>query len=125
MEPQKLIVVTPLELKAMIADAVTSALNHQTTALSPANRDEWGGVPLAQEVLKLAESTIYSNIHLIPHQKRHGRLYFNRGQLLDYLAGGGVTVPTEFAEDARRLVRSRQKRHGKSALPKPSTRHCS
>jgi hypothetical protein len=113
MEAQKVIVVSPHELRLLINDAVSSALTHQGTSLSySTDREEWGGIPLAQEILKLAESTIYANIRRIPHEKKHGRLYFNRGQLLDYLAGKSSAAPAEFERDIGRLSHSRQKRRG-------------
>ena len=39
----------------------------------------------AAEFLNVSRQTIYQNIAKIPHRKRHGRLYFFRTELADYL----------------------------------------
>ncbi|MFD2937253.1 helix-turn-helix domain-containing protein [Spirosoma flavum] len=40
----------------------------------------------AAEFLNVSRQTIYQNIAKIPHRKRHGRLYFFKSELLDYLS---------------------------------------
>ncbi len=47
-------------------------------------------VAQASILLGIAEKTLYSNISKIPHLKRHGRLYFRREELIDYLESGRV-----------------------------------
>lgn len=51
---------------------------------------EVGGVELAQEITRLSQSRIYSLVSErgIPHSKRGGRLYFNRAELLAWVAVG-------------------------------------
>ncbi|WP_420146950.1 helix-turn-helix domain-containing protein [Spirosoma sp.] len=39
----------------------------------------------AADFLKVSRQTIYQNITKIPHRKRHGRLYFFKAELADYL----------------------------------------
>ncbi|GAB4020223.1 hypothetical protein GCM10028808_60640 [Spirosoma migulaei] len=39
----------------------------------------------ASTILGIAIGTIYQNIEVIPHYKKHGRLYFFENELLDYL----------------------------------------
>ncbi|MBN8821316.1 MULTISPECIES: helix-turn-helix domain-containing protein [unclassified Spirosoma] len=49
----------------------------------------------AAKVLGIAPGTVYQNISQIPHQKRHGRLYFYKPELLAYLnSGSPVDVST-------------------------------
>jgi predicted DNA-binding transcriptional regulator AlpA len=49
-----------------------------------------GGVELAQEVTHLSKSRIYVLVseRAIPHAKRGNRLYFNRAELLEWVAAG-------------------------------------
>ena len=49
-----------------------------------------GGVELAQEVTHLSKSRIYVLVseRAIPHAKRGNRLYFNRQELLEWVAAG-------------------------------------
>lgn len=39
----------------------------------------------AADFLNVSRQTIYQNIAKIPHRKRHGRLYFFRTELAEYL----------------------------------------
>ena len=39
----------------------------------------------AAEFLNVSRQTIYQNIAKIPHRKRHGRLYFFKSELSEYL----------------------------------------
>ncbi len=90
----KVILTSPLELKAIVADAVAAALEYQQPRPTTAQTDN-EEVPLnvegAAEFLGITKQTVYQNIDKIPHRKRFGRLYFFRAELLAYLnAGEGV-----------------------------------
>ena len=79
-------------------------LNLSDRAINPevppvTDPDEWGPISLAVEVLGLAKPTIYANLDKIPNTKRHGRLYFNRRALLNYLASGQRKTSGELAEE--------------------------
>lgn len=52
------------------------------------DRQEWGNISFASKILGLSPSTIYQRLDRIPHAKQGGKLFFNRGQLLDYLNDG-------------------------------------
>lgn len=42
----------------------------------------------AADFLNVSKQTIYQNIGRIPHRKRHGKLYFFRPELAEYLNKG-------------------------------------
>ena len=49
-----------------------------------------GGIELAQEVTRLSKARLYTLVseRSIPHAKRGNRLYFNRAELLEWVANG-------------------------------------
>jgi acetate kinase len=47
------------------------------------------GVSIACEELGTKAQTIYQNIDKIPHRKIHGKLYFNRVELQEYIRNEG------------------------------------
>jgi excisionase family DNA binding protein len=51
---------------------------------------EVGGIELAQEVTRLSKPRIYALVSArdIPHAKRGNKLYFNRTELLEWVAAG-------------------------------------
>ena len=49
------------------------------------DEDKFIGVQEAASFLNIKRQTVYQNIDKIPHEKRHGRLYFTRRQLRNYL----------------------------------------
>jgi hypothetical protein len=51
---------------------------------------EVGGIGLAQEVTRLSKARIYALVSArdIPHSKRGNRLYFNRGELIEWVSAG-------------------------------------
>jgi excisionase family DNA binding protein len=53
-----------------------------------------GGIGLAQEVTGLSKNTIYALVSKreIPHSKRGNKLYFNRAELLLWVAAGNRAV---------------------------------
>jgi hypothetical protein len=48
------------------------------------------GVQVACEELGTKPPTVYSNIDNIPHRKLHGKLYFNRAELQEYIKNEGA-----------------------------------
>lgn len=57
---------------------------------SPAATYEVGGLELAQEITRLSKPRIYALVSArgIPHAKRGNKLYFNRSELLSWVAAG-------------------------------------
>ena len=51
---------------------------------------EVGGLDLACEITRLSKARIYALVseREIPHSKRGNKLYFDRAELLDWIAGG-------------------------------------
>jgi predicted DNA-binding transcriptional regulator AlpA len=60
----------------------------RTTAAAPS--PEIGGIELAQQITSLSKARIYALVSAreIPHSKRGNKLYFNRAELLDWVAAG-------------------------------------
>jgi hypothetical protein len=56
----------------------------------PPNVPEIGGLELAQEITRLSKARLYALVSSrgIPHSKRGNKLYFNRAELLSWVAGG-------------------------------------
>jgi hypothetical protein len=56
----------------------------------PANTPEIGGLELAQEITRLSKARLYALVSSrgIPHSKRGNKLYFNRTELLAWVADG-------------------------------------
>lgn len=57
---------------------------------TPPRADEVGGIELACSVTRLSKARIYTLVseRAIPHAKRGNRLYFNRTELLAWVAEG-------------------------------------
>jgi hypothetical protein len=47
------------------------------------------GVKVAMEELNWKEQTVYQNIDKLPKKKLHGKLYFNRAELQEYIRNEG------------------------------------
>lgn len=60
----------------------------RTTAAVPAT--EVGGIELAQQLTRLSKPRLYALVSArgIPHAKRGNKLYFNRAELLEWVAAG-------------------------------------
>ena len=73
------------DLRAVVRHEVKQALG--TTA--PA-APEVGGIELAREVTRLSKPRLYALVSAreIPHAKRGNKLYFNRAELLAWVAAG-------------------------------------
>ena len=48
------------------------------------------GIAVAVQELGLQPQSIYQQIRRIPHRKMFGKLYFNRRELREFLANGGL-----------------------------------
>lgn len=107
MEPQKIVVTTVLELKAIVADAVAAALKYQqpsqTETVEP-DSDEWVGIDEAAEILYLAKPTVYANRRKIPHSKKHGQLYFKPSELRACIASGKKKTLKELEKEAESAI---------------------
>lgn len=80
-------------IRPIIIDAVLDALEGIKLPTPPtpnADRDRWEqGVGVAVEETGLKAQSVYQNIEKIPHRKVHGKLYFNRVQLREYIEKEG------------------------------------
>lgn len=78
-----------VEYAQLLAD-IRAMLQADVTQNSAPITPEVGGIELAQEVTRLSQSRIYSLVSErgIPHSKRGNRLYFNRTELLNWVAQG-------------------------------------
>lgn len=81
------------DLKEVVIECVSSCLKYQ--AQNPNNpsienpeRYEQG-VKVAMEELNWKEQTVYQNIDKLPKKKLHGKLYFNRQELQEYIRNEG------------------------------------
>jgi excisionase family DNA binding protein len=72
-------------LEALALEALQCLRN---TAAAPA--PEVGGIELAQQVTRLSKPRLYALVSAreIPHAKRGNKLYFNRAELLAWVAAG-------------------------------------
>lgn len=73
------------DLRATIRHEITQALAGATP-----QKSDIGGLALAREITRLSESRIYALVSTrqIPHSKRGNKLYFNRAELLAWVATG-------------------------------------
>jgi hypothetical protein len=62
--------------------------NQQPVTLPDYNKYEQG-VKVAMEELNWKEQTVYQNIDKLPKKKLHGKLYFNRAELQEYIKNEG------------------------------------
>ena len=81
-------------LEPIISDILDTKFSEYETKFSPsnvtANQDRYeAGVKVACEVLNTKAQTIYQNIDKIPHKKIHGKLYFCRAELQEYIKSEG------------------------------------
>lgn len=73
-------------------EALLLDIRHQppvAPTISP-DEDQPISVEQAAQFLNIKPQTIYQNINKIPHEKRHGRLYFTRRTLRAYLSQSAV-----------------------------------
>lgn len=71
-------------LEALVLEALI-LLRSTATGQSSIDDETPLNVKEAAEFLNVSRQTVYQNIAKIPHRKRHGRLYFYKAELIDYL----------------------------------------
>ncbi|TYZ10593.1 helix-turn-helix domain-containing protein [Hymenobacter lutimineralis] len=78
------------DLRAVIRQEVSHALANSDNPTVA----EVGGLELAQQVTGLSKNTLYALVSKrgIPHSKRGNKLYFNRAELLAWVAEGDREV---------------------------------
>ena len=93
---QNLVLMTTLtlnDLKEVVIECVSSCLKYQAQNPNNSNVESpdryEAGVKVACEVLNTKAQTIYQNIDKIPHKKIHGKLYFCRTELQEYIKSEG------------------------------------
>ena len=71
-------------LEALALEALSISRGHHVPAT------EVGGIELAQEITRLSKARIYALVSQrgICHSKRGNKLYFNRAELLEWVAAG-------------------------------------
>ena len=75
------------EIKSL-RELVETHISTPTIPTPDTNKYECG-VHVAEEVTGLKRQTIYQRIERIPHRKIHGKLYFNRAELQEYIKNEG------------------------------------
>ncbi len=70
--------------------SLESKLDQLLTKQPAAPAPEVGGIELAQQVTRLSKPRLYALVSArgIPHSKRGNKLYFNRTELLAWVAAG-------------------------------------
>ena len=77
-------------LEPMVEQAVKKALDGQESPTTAPDADQWQqGAEFAAKELGLKVQTVYQQIDKIPHRKIHGKLYFKRSQLQNYIEQKG------------------------------------
>jgi excisionase family DNA binding protein len=78
------------ELKAQLDRVEALLLAHLPTTSNLPTAPEVGSIDLAREVTRLSKARIYALVSAreIPHAKRGNKLYFNRAELLNWVAAG-------------------------------------
>ena len=75
-----------LEQRALIEKII-----HNQKSIELPDLDKYEqGVKVAMEELNWKQATIYCNIDKLPHRKLHGKLYFNRTELQNYIRSEGL-----------------------------------
>ena len=71
-------------IEETLAVLIENIPNHSIIGQEP----ELIGITDAAKFLGLSKQAIYRHIGKIAHYKRNGRLYFKRGELMNYVEGG-------------------------------------
>lgn len=64
---------------------IKQLLTQRSTPAPTADNETPLTIQQAADFLNVSRQTIYQNIAKIPHRKRHGRLYFFKTELAEYL----------------------------------------
>ncbi|WP_165699334.1 helix-turn-helix domain-containing protein [Hymenobacter jejuensis] len=80
----------PFEIINSRLDSIEELVQRALHGNAPEPPEELGGLELAQAVTRLSKARIYSLVseRAIPHAKRGNKLYFNRADLLAWIAAG-------------------------------------
>lgn len=71
-------------------EGIEALLLERQQIAAPSPADDFLTLKDTAEFLSVAPQTIYQNIKRIPHQKRFGKLYFKRSELVAYLEQGAA-----------------------------------
>ena len=73
-----------------LEETVLTLTEKANTATTAPDADPWmQGIEFAAKELGLKSQTVYQRIGKIPHRKLHGKLYFKRSQLQNYIEQKG------------------------------------
>lgn len=86
-------IIRPIVVKAVMDGLADLGLNR--TQITPDSNRYEIGVKVACEELGAKCQTVYQNIHKIPHKKIHGKLYFKREELQEYIKNEGKKLRHE------------------------------
>ena len=75
-----------LEQRALIEKIIH---NQKTVEVPDLDKYEQG-VKVAMEELNWKQQSVYQNIDKLPHRKLHGKLYFSRTELQNYIRSEGL-----------------------------------
>ena len=81
-------IIRPIVVNAVMDSIEGLGLNSKKMGIVEGEKYE-PGVQVACEELGTKPQTIYQNIENIPHRKLHGKLYFNRAELQEYIRNEG------------------------------------
>ncbi len=102
MKQQILIHISPDELRKLIDESISKALQ-AVIGNDRSTEKEFMDLKEVAVFLKLSEATIYRKTHekTIPHYKKGGKLYFKRSEIEAYRDSGKQLTQDEFNEQAR------------------------
>ncbi len=103
MKQQILITLSTDELRKLIDESVSNALQAAAIGNNTPDDKEIMGVNEVAAFLKVSRHTIYRMTHKreIPHYKKGGKLYFKRSEIEAYRDSGKQLTQDEFNEQAR------------------------
>ena len=81
-------IIRPIVVNAVMDSIEGLGLNPKKMGIVYGEKYECG-VQVACDELGTKSQTIYQNIDKIPHRKLHGKLYFNRAELQEYIKNEG------------------------------------
>lgn len=89
-------------LKQALSELFKDGLNTNPFASTTTTEPELMNVKEASTFLRLKVSTIYekTSLKLIPHSKKGNKLYFNKQELLNWLASGKIKLQSEVQDHA-------------------------
>ena len=91
---------TAVTYSQLLEDVRAIVRQENAERTTPNTATEVGGIELAEEITRLSRARLYTLVsqRVIPHSKRGNKLYFNRAELLAWVAAGhraeATTPPT-------------------------------